>query len=483
MSKKKDSVKLTFVGGNATGVTGSSTLIEINKDFKMLFEAGLEQGDTSLLAEYKANTKKFQFKPKEIKYVFISHAHQDHAGLICRLVKEGFNGKIICPKGNKQLLKVLWLDCAKILEKDAYDLSKRTGKNYEPIYKENHVYQAFDMIEEYEFDSKHTLPEKNSNGKPIIEFQFIGSGHILNSAQCIMWIRQENNSVKKIGFTGDLGNVTQKQYYVNDFSPINSCQILVGECTYSNKKRCSKIPSRHKDLEKMDSFIQDVCIDRKGSILIPVFAFGRLEQILTELYYIYKDKEFNIPIIISSPLGRQIMNIYLDELPREQREQWDEVLTWNNIKILKSFEELENYMKRDISSIYLSPGGFLQAGHSVYILEKLLPRSKNGIIFCGYSTPSSLAGKIKEGKQKTITINGYSIYNRANLIILNSFSSHMDYFSLLKYYSDYDFQKICLVHSNFNDKLEFAETLQEELSKKNKTGKVIIVNKNTSLVL
>lgn len=390
---------------------------------------------------------------------------------------------MICvPKGNFEIIKELLLDCSNIMEKDAIDIQKKTKKECPPVYNKHHVEECLKLIYEFDFGNKYELPFKDDNNRTIVELQFLGSSHILNSAQALLWVRN-GNIVKKIGITSDIGNISMKQYYVNKFEPIQNANILIGECTYCNEKRGKKKKDREKDLEKIKAIITDTCIDRKGSVLIPVFALHRLEVMLTVLWELFKDDDtFDIPIIISSPLGKKIMSIYAEKVENEEdRKYWNRVLMWPNIVLKKDFDALDSYLNENKPSIYLSPGGFLQAGHSVYILKKLLPSSKNSIIFCGYSTPDSLAGKIKAGKQKTVNIEGKPIRNSANIINLHSFSSHMQYDDLLNYYSSGNFEKVCLVHGDFDDKIEFAKKLQDEISRKNKTSKVVVVNKNTSI--
>ena len=374
-------------------------------------------------------------------------------------------------------MKELLLDSMHIMEKDANDLSKRLGKDYPPIYSQSDVYESLKLVEEYDFNQKYKLND-------FLEFEFLESGHIINSAQIVLWIKS-NNSIKKIGFTSDLGNVSMPSYYINEFEPIKSANLLVGECTYCNKERSSKTKDRKKDLEKIKSALFDTLEDRQGSVLFPVFALHRLEVMLTVLYEIFKDDQsFNYPIYISSPLGKKIAELFKEDLrSEEQIALWEEVLEWKNVVFLKSFEELQGKIKEDQPSIYLSPAGMCNSGHAVYILEKLLPKTKNTIIFCGYSAQGTIAAKIKNGKQKTITVNGVSVPNKANVVNLSSFSSHMPYSKLLWYYSSFDFDKIALVHGNFDDKVEFAKTVEEEKSKKNKSGKVICVNKSTIISL
>ena len=78
--------------------TGSNDVYVVRTDEgkQILLECGLHQSSSnSYLDSYRVNTEKFSFKPSEIDYVFINHAHIDHGGLLPRLVKEGFKGKII----------------------------------------------------------------------------------------------------------------------------------------------------------------------------------------------------------------------------------------------------------------------------------------------------------------------------------------------------------------------------------------------------
>ena len=72
---------------------------------------------------------------------------------------------------------------------------------------------------------------------------------------------------------------------------------------------------------------------------------------------------------------------------------------------------------------------------------------------------------------------------KCQVVNLLSFSSHMQREDLLNYYSDGNFDKIAVVHSEFKSKVTFCSELQERISKKNKTGKVICVNKSTEILL
>lgn len=476
-SKSKEKIRVRFVGNNATNVTGSQILIECGKNKKkILVECGLTQENMSLLKSYQINSKKFDFKPKDINYVFLCHSHIDHIGLVPRLYKENCEAKIIAPFGMKKFYKAMCIDSAKIMERDANDLNKKFKKNYPPIYAIDDIYKSLQFWEEYSINEKIKLDDD-------IEFRFIGSGHIIGACQLELWIKN-GNGIKKIGITSDLGNIALPQYYVSKFTPIKNANLLIGESTYNSVKKSVNLKDREKDLEKIKSVVIQTCIDKKGKILIPTFALARCQSILTYLYDIFgKEKDFNVTIAIDSPLAIQLTNLYEESLFGEDLYKLQEVLSWDKIVKLKEFSETEKLLSDKNSCIFLSCNGMMTAGRSTYVASKLLPSPQNHILFCGYSSEGTLAWKIKQGKNKSVSIDGKQIPCRCNVTSLNSFTSHMQHNELLKYYSDYNFDKIALVHGEFKGKCIFGKELQEEISNKNKTGKVICVNASTEILL
>lgn len=470
---KKNKIKVSFVGRASEQVTGSSFLIETSNK-KILVECGFSQGKT-LLEDYKNNSQKFKFKPKELDYVVLLHAHMDHIGNVPRLYKENCEATILLPENSKELYSLMWEDGAHILLKDSKDLSKKFKREYEPIYTKENVKTTEKFIKELPVKEKIKIDED-------LEIRFIPSGHIINAYQIEMWVKNSNRVVK-IAYTSDLGNIKLKNYYTTDFEPIEKANLIISENTYNDteRKKASQ-RTREKDREKIHSAVMQYCVDWKGKVMFPTFSLHRCQVLLSELYELFGDEDkFNIPVLIDSPLSIKISNYFLRTLKGEEKDFFEKVLNWKNVKLLKEFEENQLYLKSDKPCIFLSSSGMMQAGRSVSNAKTLLRSEKNCIIFCGYSVENSLAWKLKQKKNKTITIEGEKIPNRANIVILNSFSSHMQRDDLLEYLSNGNFDKIALVHGNWNNKIIFGKELQDLINKKNKTGKVVIVNHSTEL--
>ena len=83
-------MKIRFIGAART-VTGSCYHVQAN-DTNLLIDCGMFQGGKE---NEERNRAPFSFKPSEIQYLLLTHAHLDHAGLVPKLIKEGFKGKIL----------------------------------------------------------------------------------------------------------------------------------------------------------------------------------------------------------------------------------------------------------------------------------------------------------------------------------------------------------------------------------------------------
>lgn len=475
MAKTKSKIQIHFVGEAANDVTGSCVHIQ-TPNRQILLECGLFQSCGSTLENYKINNKHFEFKPKEIDYVFVAHNHADHIGLMPKLYKCGSNAKIIAPSGSKQIAEILLKDSANIMFSDATELSTKFKREYQPIYTDSDVGNCLNHYSEYAFNEIIQLDE-------YVKFRFLPSGHILNSAQLELWIT-EGNVTKKIGYTSDLGNVHIKKYYTNKFEPITRCDVLIGETTYARETRIANQKMRNKDLEKLEVAIRQTCVEDGARVLIPTFSNDRTQNMLTYLFDIFgHDESFDIPVLVDSPMAIKICNAYSNLLDGEDAQKWKQVLAWKNVRFVADATDSRGWRESNTPVVVLASSGMMVKGRSTGWAHNMLPKTYDRIIFCGFSAENSLATIIKKGEQKTITVSSDKVRNKCQVTDLHSFSSHMQRDSLLKVYGAAECEKIILIHGEMNAKNDFAKALQEEVSKNNHTSKVVVANKGYSLSL
>lgn len=463
MAKSKEKVNIEFVGKSSDGVTGSMYYITFN-DKQILLEAGLYQtsGD-DILKQYKVNHRNYKVPFADLDAVIISHQHQDHWGLVPYLFARGYRGDVYIPEGNKSIARIMWEDSLKIFESDCVKLEKRYKMSASPLYTQEDIEVAIEHLVELPFDKDIVLFDD-------LAICYYRASHIVNAAQVHMTFKL-GETIKRLGFTGDVGSDIEKDYIL-PYEPLPYSDIVLAECTYGGSHKTHKQKDRDKDIEKIKCVIDQCCQHDTQKVVFGTFSLNRLQDILTTLYKIYGDDEtFATPVIVDAPLGMKISNIW-DKLVEKDRELWRKVMAWKNIVWVETYEESQQWQKLKTSQVVVSSSNFLKNGRIVSWLKYILPNENARVMLCGYAgDKESVAYQIQHCK-KWVTIDGERVRSRANVMQLTSFSSHACRSELLSRYTAMQYNKIYLVHSESDGKQEFAKMLRESLSSADRSAKV-----------
>lgn len=473
--KNKDKITVRCVGMSANDVTGSGYLIEVPTGEKVLLDCGIYQ-TCKPYEDYKINKKKFDFKPSELTAVIISHSNADHFALLPKLFHDGATCDIYIAAENVDFMQPMLEDSAKILDRDAQSFSRRLKREHQPIYDMEDVVNVLPHFKGCSKNEPHYITEN-------IWFELIDAGHIFGSCQIIVYVKLPSGNIKKIGYSGDLGNTLFEQPFVADLIPITKCHMYIGETTYNDQKRSCKKDQRKKDIETIKNVITQTCIDNKGIVLIPTFALQRTETILYTLWNIFKDDPtFNIPVVVDSPLAVKLLDCFRNNLEGEWLDKFNEMMSWKNLRIIREVEESMACVADVSPKVVASSSGMLTQGRSILYLKKILPRSNCSILTCGYMAEGGIGWKIKNNPtQKTITIDTKPYHNRCGITSLSSFSSHMQCEQLLSYYTNLannGTEVIWLVHGD-KGKLQFKEELESRVNQIYKTTKIVATNRDT----
>lgn len=453
MSSGTSKPYLHFIGGNASDVTGSCTIVRFDK-IKLTVDCGLVQTN-NLVADYRANRDLVKrIKPKLIHGVIITHNHADHCALLLPCVAAGMQAHIYIPQGNYNLLKIMLEDSAKIMMQDSLQMQSKHGIKAPPLATMDDVGKVLDRVVEIPFNQ----PTEIVGGAMLT---YIPAGHIVNSAQVVLDIKQGYVN-KRLGFTGDI-NTEDKSKSVAPIQPLPRCNVVVGENTYNSPERCYSV----KKDRWYDEQLIKTAIEQYNKILMPVFSLQRAEDILEVLAKIKPD----CPVILDSPLACKIYR------------SWPELLDYEEslgLKLVSDWNESLTYQNSDGHMIILASSGMMAAGRVMAYAKQILPNPNNVILFCGYSSPNTLAYEIKNGS-KQVKVDGEWVDNNAQIYNLKTFSSHANYNQLMQYYQEIAYDKLCLVHGNFENKVEFANTLQDKLGKQGKSSRVIAIRQDTKI--
>lgn len=444
-------MKLKFLGGART-VTGSCFFVECN-GLKLLVDCGLYQGEDS----DEINRKPFEFSPNEIDYIFITHSHMDHSGMLPKIVKEGFSGKIITTQATKDLLEIMLYDSAQVQEHDSAWLTKkaeRAGKPaVYPLYTIEDVKRVMPLI--------NTVPyEKVFHLGHGIRYQFLDAGHILGSGTLEVWF-QDNEKEKKIVFSGDIGKKANP--IIRDPSIPIEADYIIMESTYGNR--------RHKPMdESIDELVNAIKVTFKkgGNVYIPAFAVGRTQDLLYILNNLVKEERlYRMNVYLDSPLAEEATKVYLahpecfdeEALKFFKSNNLDSGIKLHFVQTVQGSMAL-NKIKSGI--IVIAGSGMCEGGRIRHHLKHNLWRRECSIIFVGFQGKGTLGRKIVDGS-KMVNILNEEIAVNAKIYTINGFSAHADQTELLQWLDCFkNSPEVFIVHGEEETAISFGEIVKEK---------------------
>lgn len=444
-------MKLRFLGAART-VTGACFHIIVN-DLQLLIDCGMHQGENADTL----NKQPFPFAADKINYLFLTHAHIDHSGLIPKLVRDGFKGRIITTPATADLTEVMLYDSAHIQEKDAEWLNKkalRAGK--EAIFKP--LYTAQDVRASISFFEKKSYGKIEHLGQGV-KYRFIDAGHILGSSSLEIWY-QDSPIEKKIAFSGDVGK--KGNPIINDPQQLNEANYIVIESTYGNRL--------HKSMENtLDELVEAIksTFNKGGNVIIPAFAVGRTQDILYTLNKLVReDRLRNLNVYVDSPLADDATKVYLahPECFDEEAMKLFQERKGGSIKLYftTNLKDSQKINQKKSGAIIIAGSGMCDGGRIRHHLKHNLWRPECCIIFTGYQAKGTLGRRIIDGEKKVYVL-GEEIAVRAKIYTIGGFSAHADQNELLQWLGALSNKPdVFIVHGEENVSLEFERVIKEK---------------------
>ena len=414
------------------------------------------------------NSQEFQYDPKEIDFVLLTHAHIDHSGRIPKLYNEGFRNPVYAHKATCDLCALMLPDSGHIQEMESQWKNKKRLRKGElaipPIYTAEDAARCLEIFKPVKYDEIIEIT-------PEIHVRYNDAGHMLGSSIIEVWVKEGEKETKTV-FTGDIGN--------NDIpllsSPtmIDSTDYLVMESTYG-----SRLHMQNNEKAEMFLDIVSETLDNGGTVVIPSFAVGRTQEILYELNKLKEkkdDEEFRrkykklmkAPVYVDSPLAISATEVFrentelFDEETKEEILRGDNPLEFPGLKFTMTADESKALNQDETPSIIISASGMCEVGRIKHHLKHNLWNPKSTILFVGYQAPGTLGYSLVNGA-KTVKIFGDEIAVNARIEYIEGYSGHADQEWLMNFiYSFLQKPKhIFLVHGE----KESQEVLKEKIEK------------------
>ncbi len=448
-------VKLRFLGA-AKNVTGSRYLLEANGS-RFLVDCGLYQE-----RDFKSrNWEPFSVPPDTIDAVLLTHAHVDHAGLIPKLVKDGFKGKIYCTSATSEIAQIALLDSAHLQEEDAafkkrrHEREGRTGPHPEdPLYTTEDAKKAITLFSPVDYRE----PVQVADG---IEATFVDAGHILGAS--IIKIKFTIDGEQRIVvFSGDIGRPDRP--ILEDPTLVDSADYVLIESTYGDRI--------HPDAEDIPEKIAEVVNSTHkagGNIVVPSFAIERAQEIL---YYLnellIQDRIPHILVFLDSPMAVRVTEVfkahpeYFDDEMSKRLHQGMSPFDFPSLVMVKSTEESKaiNHIKG--TSMIIAGSGMCNGGRIKHHLVSNISRKESTILFVGYQAFGTVGRHIINGA-RDVRILGKKRKIKARIAQVGGFSAHADKEELLEWVKALKKppRRVFVTHGEADAAQSFADLISE----------------------
>jgi len=412
-------MKLTFCGA-AKIVTGSCYLIETDTS-KFLIDCGMFQWPKEVM---KLNYEPFLFDPKEIDFMLLTHGHIDHCGLIPKLYKQGFTGKIYTTAATLDICDIILEDSAMIQERNIEEENKRRKQNHQeprfPMYTVDDAKACMKLFQAVEYRKTIKLTDT-------IEARFQDAGHILWSASIELFVTEWDKK-NKLVFSWDIGQ--RNTPIVQDPTLIADADYLFMESTYGDRKHEDTAGKK----ELLIKYITET-YNKWGKVLIPSFSVERTQELLYFFNIIIKEGNFPAEkIFLDSPLSikaTEVFKKHTEVFDEEALHKYPHAFEFEQLECTQSVEDSQKLNTYSDPCIIIAGNGMCTAGRITHHLKHGLGNKNNTVVFVWYQADGTLGRHILEWEKK-VRMMGEMVTVNAEIEKINWFSGHADSDQLLR---------------------------------------------------
>lgn len=402
------------VHGAAGTVTGSCFRI-VTDAATVIVDCGMFQGSKT---EKALNYRPFPFRAADVDAVLLTHAHIDHAGLLPKLVKDGFRGPIFATPATVDLAGVMLPDSGHIQEIETEQLSRRNRRRgrepVTPIYGVAEAEACLVRFRATAYESWFPVAEG-------IRARFWNAGHLLGSASVEVEVTV-GGDVRRLLFSGDIGP-DNKLLQPAPEAPAGFDYVIC-DSTYGDEDRVDATPARR--LADLRAIVR-AAVRPSGALLIPSFAVERTQELLVDLVGLMEAREIpTVPIIIDSPLATRATEVFRRHAGAiEHGGALVRALEARNVRFTETVEQSKALDNLHEFHIVIAASGMCEAGRIRHRLKNWLWRDEATVLLVGYQAEGTL-GRILQNGAAAVRIQGEEIKVRATIRTIELYSGHAD---------------------------------------------------------
>jgi Cft2 family RNA processing exonuclease len=435
-----------------TDIGASSWFVDI-EGCKLLMDAGVhpKRDGWSSLPLYD------HIKNEELDAIAISHCHHDHVGSLPVALRYSPRAHVLMTELSYFVVERVLHNSVNVMKRQRDELGIKEYPLYthEEVDESAHLFQGYKYNREIDWAAFH----KTRAGFPSPTLEFYDAGHAIGSAGIMVRGKKET-----LFFTGDVCFKDQTILKAARFEDVQA-DVLIMETTRGNKQVAPGV-TRQSEADRLAAAIQRV-LARKGSILIPVFALGRNQEILAQLCLLMKDGKIPTQPLYIGGLGKVFTEIYDLQAHRTHRQHTSLLLT-EALNLIVLEQGQVNKMKLGGGKMFVVTAGMMTektAAHELAV--RMIGQEEHAIFFVGYADPQTPGGRLKKaapGETFLFSQSGGEVTRRCEVDDFD-LTAHANREDLLEFVGRVDPRVIFLGHGDEVSRVWFEEEIRKAYPK------------------
>lgn len=436
---------MKFIDLNRDGGIGANSLYCQLGDFHFVIDSGLHPKQVGR----QAAPDLAPLRGVKLDLIIITHCHLDHIGSLPLLMREHPDVPVVMTQPSRMIIDRMLHNSANVMVRER----EEKGVMDYPLFTHEEIDRLMPRMHAHPFSH----PKRFSGKRDEIEFTFHPAGHIAGAAGV-----EIHHKHRRIFFTGDVLFEPQRTINPAKF-PRGPFDTLVMETTRGVTERAAG-HSRTREVTRLVDTINET-LQRDGSVLIPVFALGRMQEILAILHDAKKFGKLVESPIFASGLGMDLCD-YFDEIARKTGLVHFTRTILKDLGVRKTPRDLVPGKQPPMQGIYVVSSGMVVENTPSYVLSSCLAgNAKNSICFVGYCDPDTAGGRLQASR------NGEEfLFDAANVkakircqIERFDLSGHADREELLDFAVTAKPRSLVLTHGDPPARAWFMQQLAEKL--------------------
>lgn len=390
-----------------------------------------------------------------VDHAIVTHAHHDHIGALPVMIQNFPHVMVHMTKATRDLAEVVLPASARLQQRRL-----REGSSvYDPLFSEEELEVYSYLYLTHDLEKDFDVTGLRGSGK--IKARFYSAGHVLGSVGVLLTY-EEDREPRRAFYTSDT-NMHAQSIIPGAEYPEPPIDVLFLESTLGADAEAELTTRRTEERKFADALAR--ALARRGTVLIPVFALGRAQEILALIDRFKRrgDIAAEVPVYTAGSM-RAFAELYdKTRLSTPRLDPEFQVFDVDQLRLPRKREAQRDALAGPSIHV-VSSGMMFERTASNALAQEIVEDERNAVLLVGFAREDSPADRIlaaaREGKGTETVIDTFRGPQPINCEVERfRFSGHSHRRDLIQLVEKLKPRKVVLVHGEEEARMWMSDNI------------------------